>query len=260
MTNGNSFVLIIEDDDLVGKTIARTLKQEKYRAKHVNNGVDGLKVAREYEPHLIILDFGVEGIDGDSVFEEFRADPKTKDTPVLFLTAKINEDDQIRGFRADVDDYLTKPFNIDELSLRVAKILRKTNPLIGSMENYDDSTNPIPIDGTSSLKSPKEYRVIKVGEYSLDVRSYELNTPHNGKVLLTPIQYKLVYYLITHVDIVFSPARLLEEVWNFPSNTGSTDLVRVHIKNLRKIIEEDPANPLFIQTVPGYGYSVKNPK
>lgn len=259
MTEGNSLVLIIEDDDLVGKTVSRTLKRENYRVKHINKGVDGLKVAREYKPDIIILDVVMQGMDGNTVCEEIRADPIIKDTPVLFLTAKIKEDDRIKGLRAGADDYLTKPFNIDELSLRVGTILRRTKNGRKALNSYDDSTNPIPVDGSFGAMQ-KEVHVIDVGNYQLDIRSYELKTPHNGNVILTPIQYQLVYYLITHVGMIFSPSRLLEEVWNFPSDTGSTDLVRVHIKNLRKRIEVDPANPMFIQTVPGYGYTIKTPE
>jgi DNA-binding response OmpR family regulator len=257
MLGGTSLVLVIEDDDLVGNSVSRTLKRDNYRVKQINNGVDGLNVAREYKPNLIILDAVMQGTDGITVCEEIRADPIIKETPILFITAKINVDDCIKGLRAGADDCLPKPFNFDELSFRVEALLRSTNIVGGIVEGYDDSTNPIPIGG-SFPRAPKEIHLIEVGEYQLDFRSYELNTPGNGKVLLTPIQYQLVYFLITHVDMVFSPYKLLEEVWNFPSYTGSTELVRVHIQNLRKRIEIDPANPRFIQTVPGYGYTIKS--
>jgi DNA-binding response OmpR family regulator len=97
---------------------------------------------------------------------------------------------------------------------------------------------------------------IVVGEYSLDLRTFELRTPDRGKLRLTPVQYDLLYYLMSHPGQIFSPTRLLDEVWDYPSDTGSPDLVRVHIKNLRERIEADPANPRFIRTVPGYGYTI----
>jgi two-component system alkaline phosphatase synthesis response regulator PhoP/two-component system response regulator RpaA len=95
-----------------------------------------------------------------------------------------------------------------------------------------------------------------VGEYVLDTRSYEIYTPHKGRLRLTPVQYDLLYHLMSHPGQIFSPARLLDEVWDYPSDAGSPDLVRVHIKNLRERIEEDPSQPKFIRTVPGYGYTI----
>ncbi|HSO27804.1 MAG TPA: helix-turn-helix domain-containing protein, partial [Anaerolineales bacterium] len=93
----------------------------------------------------------------------------------------------------------------------------------------------------------------------LDIRSYELTTPHRGKVRLTPIQFELLQHLMLHAGEIFSPHRLLDEVWDYPADAGSPDLVRVHIKNLRERIELDPRNPEFIRTVPGYGYTVGKP-
>ncbi len=90
----------------------------------------------------------------------------------------------------------------------------------------------------------------------LDTHSFELHTPQRGKIRLTPLQYDLLYHLMTHPGEAFSPARLLDEVWDFPSGKGSPDLVRVHIKTLRSRIESDPNLPTFIRTIPGHGYTV----
>lgn len=258
MTGKNPFILIIEDDEFVGQTVSRVLMKNQYRVKHINNGVEGLKFAREYKPDLIILDVVMQGMDGFTVCEKIRADIIIKNTPVIFLTAKIKDEDRIRGLVAGADDYITKPFNNDELNLRIKAILRRSNQIADIVDKFDDSTNPIPVDSQGNAIRPFDNHKIDIGEYSLNIRSYELNSPHNGNILLTPIQYQLVYYLITHADKIFSPARLLVEVWNFPPDIGSTDLVRVHIKNLRQRIELDPRNPTFIQTVPGYGYTIKN--
>lgn len=99
-----------------------------------------------------------------------------------------------------------------------------------------------------------------VGEYVLDTRSYELHVPNKGKVRLTPVQYNLLYHLMSHPGQIFSPARLLDEVWDYPTDTGSPDLVRAHVKNLRERIEEDSSSPKFISTVPGYGYTINPDK
>lgn len=94
----------------------------------------------------------------------------------------------------------------------------------------------------------------------LSTRSYELTTPHLGKIRLTPVQFDLLYHLMSHPDEIFSPSRLLDEVWDYPSDAGSPDLVRVHIKNLRERIEPDAKAPIFIETIPGYGYTVRSKK
>lgn len=240
-------LLIIEDDEIVARTIERSLRGQEFKLTTVNSGVDGLKTARRAIPDMVILDIVMPGMDGYTVCREMRADPLLANVPILFLTAKIKDEDKIAGFIAGADDYLTKPFNVDELILRVRAILRRTKiqsqvNLVGISEGEAKPTE----DGTK----------ITIGPYTLDTRSYELTTPQRGKLRLTPVQYDLLYHLMSHPGRIFSPARLLDEVWDYPANTGSPDLVRVHIKNLRERIEEEPSSPTFIRTVPGYGYTV----
>ena len=229
-------ILVIEDDDIVARTIERSLRSEEFRVDLASSGVEGLKAARRNRPDLIILDVIMPGMDGYAVCREIRADPVLTQIPVLFLTAKIKDEDKITGFNAGADDYLCKPFNIDELILRVRAILRRTQ--------------------RQSAAEPASGNTVKVGEYTLDTASFELQTPHRGKVRLTPVQYDLLYHLMSHPGQIYSPMRLLNEVWDYPTDTGSPDLVRVHVKNLRELVELDPRTPAFIRTVPGYGYTV----
>lgn len=229
-------ILVIEDDDIVARTIERSLRGEEFRVDLASSGVEGLKAARRNRPDLIILDVIMPGMDGYAVCREIRADPVLMPIPVLFLTAKIKDEDKITGFNVGADDYLCKPFNIDELILRVRAILRRTR--------------------RQTAAPPKPESAVKVGEYTLDTASFELQTPHRGKVRLTPVQYDLLYHLMSHPGQIYSPMRLLNEVWDYPTDTGSPDLVRVHVKNLRELVELDPRTPTFIRTVPGYGYTV----
>jgi two-component system, OmpR family, response regulator RpaA len=228
-------ILVIEDDDIVARTIERSLRGEEFRVDLASSGVEGLKAARRNRPDLIILDVIMPGMDGYAVCREIRADPVLTAIPVLFLTAKIKDEDKITGFNAGADDYLCKPFNIDELILRVRAILRRTQ---------------------RQAAAPATGNVVHVGEYVLDTATFELQTPHRGKVRLTPVQYDLLYHLMSHPGQIYSPMRLLNEVWDYPTDTGSPDLVRVHVKNLRELVELDPRTPNFIRTVPGYGYTV----
>lgn len=261
-------ILVIEDDDIVARTIERSLRGEEFRVVLASSGVEGLKAARRRQPDLVILDIIMPGMDGYAVCREMRSDPLLVEVPILFLTAKIKDEDKISGFNAGADDYLCKPFNIDELILRLRAILRRARRHAGASQESGKSTGYPASErqpGGSApgaparfefRQPPEEKHRISVAGFVLDTRSYELITPARGKVRLTPVQYELLHHLMCHPGEIFSPSRLLDEVWDYPSDTGSPDLVRVHIKNLRERIEENPRLPRFIQTVPGYGYTI----
>jgi len=259
-------ILVIEDDEIVARTIERSLRGNEFKVTIANSGVEGLKVARRLIPDLVILDVIMPGMDGYTVCREMRADPLLADIPILFLTAKIKDEDRIAGFNAGADDYLCKPFNIDELILRVRAILRRTHnspqasaAVVAPGGRLSPRVQTILSQIQNEPKALETAQCLIVGEYVLDTRTFELYTPNKGKLRLTPVQYDLLYHLMSHPGQIFSPARLLDEVWDYPSDTGSPDLVRVHIKNLRERIEDDPASPKFIRTVPGYGYTI-NPE
>lgn len=251
-------ILVIEDDEIVARTIERCLRGGDFRVRLANSGVEGLRAARRELPNLVILDVIMPGMDGYTVCREMRSDPVLFDVPILFLTAKTKDEDKIVGFTAGADDYLGKPFNVDELILRIRAILRRTRRF---HEQERAAQAAAPSTGPDTLTGEQvssDERIISIGPYTLNTRTYEFIGPKSGKIRLTPVQYDLLYHLMNHPDEIFSPARLLDEVWDYPSDAGSPDLVRVHIKNLRERIEDDPRNPRFIQTIPGYGYTIQS--
>ncbi len=260
-------ILMIEDDDIVARTIERCLRGGEFKVTLANSGVEGLQQARRIIPDLVLLDVIMPGMDGYAVCREMRADPVLKDVPILFLTAKAKDEDKITGFTAGADDYLTKPFNLDELLLRVRAILRrtarwKTETAGQAQEQVGEEERK---SASQTEKHPEEHaqqgeRIIVINGYALNIRTYELTTPHAGKIRLTPVQFDLLYHLMSHPDEIFSPSRLLDEVWDYPSDAGSPDLVRVHIKNLRERIEPDAKSPVFIETIQGYGYTIQTRK
>jgi len=248
-------ILVIEDDAIVSKTMERVLRSKNFRVKLASTGVDGLQAAHREIPDLVILDVIMPGMDGYQVCREMRNDAILRHIPVLFLTAKTRDEDKINGFIAGADDYLGKPFNIEELIFRINAILRRTQKVAYTV---NDVITGIPEALLSDNGDDKEdKRLLMVGNFSLNTRTFEFTTPHAAKIRLTPVQYDLLYHLMSHPGEIFSPTRLLDEVWDYPSDTGSTDLVRVHIRNLRERIEEDPRNPAIIQTVAGYGYTIQ---
>ena len=226
-------ILVIDDDELVSRTLQRALKMYDYQVMTANSGIEGLQLARRHRPDLFILDIMMPGVDGYQVCRQIRGDPLLKDLPVLFLTAKAKDEDKIEGFRAGADDYLVKPFNMQELELRVKAILRRV---------------------TQEDPEPEEITEVIVGDVVLDCRAFKVTTPHETS-LLTNVQFDLLYHLMSHADQVFNSQQLLQDVWDYPRDTGSPELVRAHIKNLREKIEPTPSEPIYIRTIQGHGYT-----
>lgn len=249
-------VLVIEDDDIVARTIERSLRGDEFRVTLTHSGVEGLKAARRRAPDLVILDIIMPGMDGYTVCREMRSDPLLAEIPILFLTAKIKDEDKIAGFNAGADDYLCKPFNVDELVLRIQAIIRRARRRFELKKTAQPGMAGSQAENLGGSDALETHHSIGIGNFVLDTRSYELSTPNRGIIRLTPVQYELLVHLMRHPDEIFTPVRLLDEVWDYPSDSGSPDLVRVHIKNLRERIEDDPRAPRFIRTVPGYGYTV----
>jgi DNA-binding response OmpR family regulator len=250
-------ILVVEDDRYVARTIERCLRGDQFQVTVANNGADGFQMACQNPPDLVILDVIMRGMDGYAVCRAMRSEPSLQETPVLFLTAKIKPEDKLAGFRVGADDYLCKPFNLDELLLRVHAILRRTMdpaewaPMIEiGQKTISVTPEPPPTNADPTL------RCLVIGDYQLDTHTFELSTPARGRVRLTPLQYDLLYHLMTHPGETFTPARLLNEVWDYPVGRGSPDLVRVHVKTLRERIEQNPLAPTFLCTVSGKGYTI----
>lgn len=252
----SAHVLVIEDDDIVARTIERSLRGDEFRVTISHSGVEGLKAARRRPPDMVILDIIMPGMDGYAVCREMRADPLLAEIPILFLTAKIKDEDKIAGFNAGADDYLCKPFNIDELVLRIQAIIRRARRQQEIEKSIQIASSERQGESLGAPDSLDMNRYITIDDYALNTHTYELATPKRGTICLTPVQFELLVHLMRHPGEIFTPVRLLNEVWDYPSDAGSPDLVRVHIKNLRERIEDDPRSPRFIRTVPGYGYTV----
>ena len=230
-------ILVIDDDELVALTVQRALKKLGYHVLVANNGRDGIQTARRYQPDLIVLDVIMPGINGYQACREIRSDPLLQETPILFLTAKADDDDKIEGLMAGADDYITKPFNMEELHLRVRAILRRA-----VQNEHEIEDNP---------------SKIHVGEVELDTRTFQVKTDC-GTSLLTNVQFDLLYHLMINAGQIFTTQQLLQDVWNYPPNTGSPELVRAHIRNLREKIEPTPSKPRYVRTIQGHGYTFAN--
>lgn len=224
-------ILVVDDDRDVAGTIERTLRRRDHEIVVAYSGAQALEKIQKQCPDLVVLDIMMPRMDGIEVCQRIRALPNVATVPILFLTAKSKIEDKIGGFEAGADDYLTKPFDLRELELRVRALLRRSMP-------------------TEAPKAPLE-----IGPLSLDPRTFKLNV--NGHVLLlTPVEFELLHYLMKHAGEVISTERLLQEVWEYPPGTGDPNLVRAHIKNIRAKIEPSPADPIYIKTISRHGYIV----
>ncbi len=224
-------LLVVDDDVAVAETIQRTLALSGHDVQVAHRGADALQMARQRRPDLVVLDIMMPGMSGIDVCRHMRVNVELRQIPILFLTAKGEIADKIEGFEAGADDYLTKPFDLRELGLRVKALLRRSQ--------------------ANGADLPTER--IELGHLALNCSTYELST-HDRTVLLTPVEFELVQFLMSHPNKVFSADQLLQLVWEYPPGTGMPDLVRVHVKNVRDKVEPDPRNPIYIRNVLRRGY------
>jgi DNA-binding response OmpR family regulator len=245
-------ILVVDDDLSVSDAISRMLIRRGHETIVVHNGQDAIKAAQNQAPELVVLDVVMPGMDGVEVCRRLRADPDTARLPIIFLTARIMIEDKIKGFEAGADDYLTKPFAIQELELRVRALLRRTEMLI---EQSDLAASKAV--GEEPEVSQEDRDVLVVGNLYLDRRTFEASIADRA-VALTPVEFDLLSHLMEHPGEIFSSERLLQEVWGYPEGTGDPALVRMHIRNLRAKIEpEDSEEPTYIRTVVRRGYTVR---
>ena len=219
-------ILIVEDDDTVREALSAGLESEGYEVILSDNGLDGLKQAKEEGPDLILLDLMLPEMDGLSVCRALRRD---SDVPIIMLTARGTEMDKIVGLETGADDYVVKPFSLGELLARIRSLLRRTKN--DKQENQMQLTS---------------------GDISLDLTSRRVSKD-DAEVHLTQKEFNLLAELIRNKGAVLSRDLLLEKVWGY-SYVGNTHTVDVHIRWLREKIELDPSKPVRIVTVRGVGY------
>lgn len=233
-------IVVVDDEVDVARTIELSLRRHTdFQVSLAFSGAEALQTIRRNRPDLVILDIIMLGMDGYEVCSQLRADPLCSDIPILFLSAKGEISDRLEGFRLGADDYLTKPFNVEELALRVKAVLRRTR----------------------TQKAPRHEppTILVVGDLALDIKKFQIAIGNSRRELLTPVEFDLLYHLMSNAGTVFSSERLLQEVWGYPYDAGSPDLVRMHVRNLRLKIEPNPQAPIYIRTVPRRGYTVSLP-
>jgi DNA-binding response OmpR family regulator len=218
-------VLVVDDEERLVSLVSSYLQQEGFRAVSARDGREALFAARHEKPDLIILDLMMPEMDG---YEFLRLHRKEADTPIIMLTARVEETERILGLELGADDYLTKPFSPRELTARVRAVLRRSG------------------------KAAPEPEILRSADVSVDRAAHSVQVDDEF-VDLTPSEFDLLATLIGTPGRVFSRLELLDRVHG-TAYEGYERTIDVHIKNLRAKIEVDPKNPQYIETVHGVGY------
>ncbi len=223
-------ILIIEDEEKIARFIELELKYEGYEVEKAFNGRDGLELVKAHPFDLVLLDIMLPGLNGIEVLRRIR---QFSDVPVILLTARDAVVDKVTGLDGGADDYITKPFAIEELLARIRAALRKK-----------DGGNPL-----------EASQVLSIGSLHLNTKKREVHVNQN-LIHLTKREFDLLHYLLENKNIVISRETILEQIWGYDFS-GETNAVDVYIRFLRSKVEE-PFGLKIIYTVRGVGYVIKD--
>ena len=224
-------ILVVDDDQHIAELISLYLMKDGYDTQEVYDGKKALEAVTTYQPNLILLDLMLPGMDGYQVCAEVR---KTSKVPIIMLTAKGETFDKVLGLELGADDYIVKPFSNMELLMRVKAILRRS------------------ARGTAPAQEEKKSH-IPFGDLILDLECQSVL--RQGEVIvLTYTEFKILELLVTHKKKIYSLENIYQSIWE--EDAVGDSAIMVHIKNIRKKLEDDSRNPRYIKTAWGRGYYV----
>jgi two-component system, OmpR family, response regulator MprA len=234
-------VLVIDDEENIIEFIRLGLRYEGFHVESASDGEQGVTAAQRINPDLVILDVMMPGIDGLEVCRRLRDNPTTRDVPILMLTAKDEVKDRIIGLKTGADDYLTKPFDFDELLERIRAILRRKNWARAS--------------ATGSNDGEANGQILQFADLRLNTATREVT--RSGRLIeLTATEYNLLHLFMSHPRQVLDRQTILNRVWGYDF-LGETNIIEVYVRYLREKIEDSPSTPRLIQTVRSVGYVLK---
>lgn len=218
-------ILIVEDELAIREMLKFAFHNSDYQLCEASDAEQALVEIAENRPDIILLDWMLPGISGLELAKRLKSDVNTKDIPIIMLTARADEDDQVQGLESGADDYVVKPFSPRELMARIKAVLRRSLP------DADE--------------------VIEVGGIKMNIATHRI-TIGNSDVSLGPTEYKILHFFMTHTERVYNRSQLLDRIWG--GNVYIEErTVDVHIRRLRKVLSEHSSDHL-IQTVRGAGY------
>lgn len=222
-------IFLLEDDEAVGIGLCYSLNNEGYNVTHAKSVSQAMKIIESKKFALYILDLTLPDGNGYDVCKKIKSHG---DLPVIFLTAYDDEVNVVMGFELGADDYISKPFRVKELMLRIKSVLRRYN---------------------------KDFKSGVINIKNLEVNTNEAKVYKDGKeIVLTALEYRLLLILLNNRGVVMSRKKLLENIWDVTGDFVEENTLTVYIKRLRDKIEEEPTEPEFIKTVRGIGYVIEN--
>ena len=230
MTGSGQTILVVDDEEAISEAVRARLESEGYRVVVAGDGPQAIAMCAAVHPDLVVLDLMLPGMDGLEVCKEIQKDGWV---PVLMLTARTEEADKVAGFAVGADDYLTKPFSLRELAVRVQAILRRAD----------------------RIRSLPAAEPIERGALAIDAARRRV-TVDGDEVALTPLEFEILLTLAREPGVVFTREQLMDHVWGYRDYAGGR-VVDSHIARVRRKLAEDGAEPRFIRTVHGVGYSFR---
>ena len=228
-------ILAVDDEEHILELLVYNLESNGFRVLTADSGEEGLEVLKKESVDLVLLDIMLPGIDGMEMLKRIRKNPDTAELPVIMLTAKSEEINKVLGLEVGADDYISKPFGIYELVARVKAVLRRSER-----------------SKAAAVTGEEADEIISIDKIVINNTTHEVTV--DGKMVeLALKEFELLYVLAKHRTRVFSRETLLDKIWGY-EYAGETRTVDVHIRNLRKKIEEDDNKPKYIKTVRGVGY------
>ena len=227
-------ILLVEDDPGVAKGLIFGLNEEGFVAHHAKTGAEAITLVRSIEPTLILLDLRLPDMSGFDVCKQIRTERYSM--PIIMVTARDEEMDRVIGLEIGADDYVVKPFSFRELVSRIRAQIRRS---YGSYRQNET--------------------LIRISDIAIDTTRIHV-TRGDAEIFLTPIEYKLLVALASNPDRAFSRAQLIKAGWGELIFLEDERTVDVHIRHLREKLEDDPARPVMIETIRGFGYRMRSVK
>jgi two-component system KDP operon response regulator KdpE len=227
-------VLVVDDEPQIVRALRINLRARQYDVDTAMNGAEALRVAAQHPPDLVILDLGLPDMDGTEVIEGLRG---WTEAPIIVLSGRADSTDKVQALDCGADDYVTKPFGMDELLARMRAAVRRSTP---------ETSEP----------------QVKLGDLIVDLAAKRVTRqsvssdgeePKDSTIRLTPTEWHLLEVLLRHPGKLMSQRQLLREVWG-PGYTDAAGNLRLYMAQLRRKLEPDPARPRWLQTEPGMGY------
>lgn len=226
-------ILVIEDEHAINELIKVNLELIGYKVIQAFDGIRGFALAKQELPNAIVLDVMMPEVDGFTVAQRIRQNPETKNIPILMLTALSQLNDKVKGFDIGVDDYLTKPFEMEELKVRIRALLKRSNQIPESIATRE---------------------ILTIGEITLLPETYSVKI-HDKIAKLTPIEFDIFNLLFQNHGNMVSSAKLLSDIWGYAPD-DEVETIRVHIRHLRTKIDKIANGKKYIETIYGGGYKL----